>query len=257
MACALLAGQLPPAATPESEQYAIAVLAYLLLTGLHPIEAPAVQDEMLRRIAERPPLPFAARGIPAWPQVEAVVERGLARQPDQRFPDISGLARAFASADTPPDRPMRWPSAAQHAFDAAVETVRRLLAPSVEFPLDYAWFGMRAALAMEDAELLAAADVLAGWAGTGWAAQSVVLLPVQGLMITKLGYHHLRQQTRSRRALFNGLCWLLRRLHGTVAGVAQPDVLDHLHGRGNVLVAFALVFPDQPQILAAISAAFL
>ena len=37
----------------------------------------------------------------------------------------------------------------------------------------------------------------------------------------------------------------------------QPDVLDHLHGRGNVLVAFALVFPDQPQVLAALLAAFL
>ena len=79
MASAVLAGQLPPAATPESEQYAIAVLAYLLLTGLHPIESPAVQDEMLRRIVQRPPLPFAARGIASWPEVEAVVARGLAK----------------------------------------------------------------------------------------------------------------------------------------------------------------------------------
>ena len=172
MAGALLAGQLPPAATPASEQYAISVLAYLLLTGLHPIEAPAVQDEMLRRIVERPPLPFAARGIAAWPDVEAVVGRGLARQPDQRFRDVAGLARAFASADMPPDMPLRWPDAAQRAFDAAVEAVRSL-APSAEFPLEHAWFGLRAALAMEDAELLAAADVLAGRAGPGWAAQSV------------------------------------------------------------------------------------
>jgi serine/threonine protein kinase len=172
MAGALLARQLPPAATPESEQYSIAALAYLLLTGLHPIEAPAVQDEMLRRIAERPPLPFPARGVAAWPEVEAVLRRGLAREPDRRFPDVSEMARAFASADVPQLVLVR-SARAQRAFEVAVETVRSLLPPCAEFPLDYAWFGLRAAMAMDDAELLAAADVLAGWAGSGWAAQSV------------------------------------------------------------------------------------
>jgi hypothetical protein len=172
MADALLAGRLPPAATPASEQYAIAVLAYLLLTGLHPIETPAVQEEVLRRIVERPPLPFAARGVAAWPAVEAVVGRALARQPGERFPDVASLARAFASADMPPDMPLRWPEAAQRAFDAAVEAVRSL-APSAELRRDRAWFGLRAALALEDAELLAAADVLVSQAGPGWAAQSV------------------------------------------------------------------------------------
>ena len=171
MAGALLAGQLPPAATLASEQFEIAVLAYLLLTGLHPIEVPAVQDEMLRRIVERPPLPFAARGIAAWPDVEWVVGRGLAKQPGERFPDVASLARAFASADMAPDPP-HWPDAAQRAFDAAVEGVLSL-APSAGSPLDHAWFGLRAALAMEDAELLAAADILAGRAGPGWAAQSI------------------------------------------------------------------------------------
>ncbi len=172
MAGALLAARLPPAATPASEQYAIAVLAYLLLTGLHPIEMPAIQDEMLRRIVDRLPLPFAARGITAWPDVEAVVGRALAKQPCSRFPDVASMARAFASAGMPPKIPLRWPAAAQRAFDAAVETVRSL-APAAGSPLEHAWFGLRAALALEDAELLAATDVLAGWAGPGWAAQSV------------------------------------------------------------------------------------
>jgi len=130
----LAAGRLPPAATPESEQFGIAVLAYLLLTGFHPIETPAVQDEMLRRIAERPPLPFAARGVAAWPQVEAVLARGLAAQPDRRFPDVSALTRSFASVDMAPARPVHWPAAARHAFDSALETVRRLLPPSARFP---------------------------------------------------------------------------------------------------------------------------
>jgi len=173
MATALLDGRLPPAATAESEQYAIAVLAYLLLTGLHPIEAPAVQDEMLRRIVDRKPLPFATRGIASWPEVEAVVTRGLDKQPGRRFSDVACLARAFASANTPPDVPLQWPGPAQCAFDSAVEAVRSLLPPTAEFPLDYAWFGLRAALAMDDAELLAAADTIASCAGQSWAALSV------------------------------------------------------------------------------------
>jgi hypothetical protein len=174
MAGALLAGQLPPALTPQSEQYAIAVLAYLLLTGLQPINAPAIRDELLQSIVHRPALPFAARGVPAWPEVEAVVGRGLAKQPADRFPDVASLARAFSLARSPEDRPPCWPGAAQHALDTAVEAVRSL-APLAE-PGDYIWFAMRAALALEDAELLAAADILTRRAEPSWAAQSVAAL---------------------------------------------------------------------------------
>lgn len=172
MASAVLAGHLPPAATPASEQYAIAVLAYVLLTGLHPIEAPGVQDELLRRIVERAPLPFAARGVAAWPDVEAVLGRALARQADDRFPDVAGLAHAFALADMPPAMARHLPDAAERAFAAAVETVLSV-APSAELVHDHAWFAVRAALALEDAELLAAADILVRRAGLGWRAQSV------------------------------------------------------------------------------------
>ena len=170
MAQALLAGRLPPAATPASEQYALAVLAYLLLTGLQPIEAPAVQQEVLRRIVERPPLPFAARGVPAGPAVEAALARALAREPAARFPDVAGLARAFTSAAQPPE-PSRRPAAARRAFEAQVGAVRSL-APCA-LALERAWFALRAALALDDAELLAAADILVGRAGPGVAAQSV------------------------------------------------------------------------------------
>lgn len=174
MASALLAGVLPPAVTPESEQYAIAVFAYLLLTGLQPIDSPAVHDELLRRIVQRSPLPFATRGVPSWPKVEAVIRRGLATEPRDRFPDVAGLARAFSSAGLPRTASARWPDAAQRAFDAAVDSVRSL-ARSAE-PCDHAWFALRAALALADAELLAAADVLASRAGTGYSARCVAAL---------------------------------------------------------------------------------
>jgi hypothetical protein len=49
----------------------------------------------------------------------------------------------------------------------------RSLAPSSQLPRERAWFGLRAALALEDAELLAAADVIGGRGAPGWAEQSV------------------------------------------------------------------------------------
>jgi hypothetical protein len=174
MAEALLGGRLPPAATSASEQYAISVLAYLLLTGLQPIDAPAVHDELLRRICERPPLPFAARGVSSWPDVEGVLGRGLAKAPRDRFPDVASLARTFQSAGVPSMIAAPLPDGAQRAFDTAVESVRSL-APSSR-PVEHAWFALRAALALEDSELLAAADLLVSRAGAGWAAQSVAAL---------------------------------------------------------------------------------
>ena len=164
MAEALLERRVPPAATRASEQYAIAVLAYLLLTGLQPIDAPAVHDGLLRRIVERPPLPFAARGVESWPEVEAVVRRALARRPQDRFETVTSLARVFSSAGLPSDDEARLPEFAQRAFEAAVEDAKTLT-PSAQ-PLQQAWFALRAALVLEDAELLAAAEILAGRAGS-------------------------------------------------------------------------------------------
>lgn len=169
MARAVLAGTPPPAASPASEQYAIAVLAHLLLTGLHPIDAPSVQDELLRRIAERRPLPFAARGVPSWPAVEAVIARALAHRPEDRYPDVSSLARAFMSADPMPQPPpARRRDAADRRFDTAIEAIRTL-APGTRWHRDMAWLALRAALALEDVELLAAADRLGARAGADWA----------------------------------------------------------------------------------------
>lgn len=169
MAQALRAGALAPAASPASEQYAIAALAYLLLTGLHPIDSPAVQDELLRRIAERPPLSFAARGVTSWPAMEGVLRRALAPQPEDRFSDLTKMAQAFAAAGSAPGTTQRPASlssgACEPAFKACLASVRRL-APEPRFRRDRAWFALRAAVALEDAELLAVAGCLAARAGS-------------------------------------------------------------------------------------------
>lgn len=169
MAQALLAGQVPPPASPASEQYAIGVLAYMLLTGLHPIDSPMVQDELLRRIARRRPLPFTARGVAAWPGVEATIARALAHDPAARHADVASFAQAFAAAPAAPPPAAAPRGAPERAWRAAMATLRRAERPT-RWRRDMAWLTLRSALAAEDVELLAAADRLAAQAPAGWAA---------------------------------------------------------------------------------------
>lgn len=172
MASALSGGQIPPAASSASEQYAISVMAYLLLTGLHPIETSAVQSELLRNIVERPPLPFAARGVTAWPAVETVINRGLAKQPEKRYATVAEMAHAFAAANWKLKKPRRWPATTESILHLKIEETRNLQ-QSLEPPLHRAWFALRAALTLDDVELLAAADLLAGQMESDWMAQAV------------------------------------------------------------------------------------
>jgi predicted Ser/Thr protein kinase len=169
MAAALLKGALPPAATPHSEQYALAILAYQLLSGLYAIDPSADQQELLSRIVTRPPLPFVARGVEAWPPVEHVLGHALAKQPEERFPTTAAFARAFDCAS-------RIESAAPVPTAMLEETLPALrigeIVPGFT-ACAQAWLALRAAQARSDEELLAAADVAIAQASPGvesWAA---------------------------------------------------------------------------------------
>ena len=177
MASALLAGGLPTPATQLGEQYSLAALLYHLITGVHYTDLPPEQEELLARIVERPPLPFTARGAPPWPAVEAVLAIALAKQPAQRFASVTGLLAAFDRAGAEQD-------AVAAERSAAAEAAGRLLADAVAMAQaaapaeaagarDLAWFSLRAALAREDPDLLAAADVWACRAPTDWALEAV------------------------------------------------------------------------------------
>lgn len=87
-----LAGQ----TTPASDQYGLAALAYLLLTGAPPFsgEAPAIAVA----IAGQPPMPPSQRNADLPPEVDEALLRGLAKDPTQRFPTIVGFAGALDDA---------------------------------------------------------------------------------------------------------------------------------------------------------------
>lgn len=169
MATALLAGMVPPAASAAAEQYALAVLAYLLLTGFYPIDPAADHRELLTRIVTRPPRPFAARGVDSWPGVEDVLRRALAKKEAARFPDTAEFARAMREFGAPRRRPVRrYPH---------VERVIQVLRNGEGLPgcgaAGTAWLSLRAALARSDAELLAVSSHWALRSGKGLEAATI------------------------------------------------------------------------------------
>jgi len=84
--------QLP--ASYAGEQYALAAMIYLFLTGKHYLEFRFDREEMIRQAREEAPLPFARRGVAPWPEVERILQRALSKNPAQRYPNM----RAFADA---------------------------------------------------------------------------------------------------------------------------------------------------------------
>jgi len=169
MATALLAGMVPPAVSMVAEQYALGVLAYLLLTGLYPIEPAADHRELLTRIVTRPPLPFAARGVESWPAAERVLQRALAKEEKARFANTADFARAMREAGVPRHR-------TRQVYPHVERLIQRLRSgeslPGCK-PEGTAWFSLRAALARADAELLAVAGYWASHSGRGLEAATI------------------------------------------------------------------------------------
>jgi predicted Ser/Thr protein kinase len=87
---------LPP--SEAGEQYAVAALLYLLLTGQHYLEFRYEHDEMLRQVESDSPLPFAARGLPPWPEIEAILGRALEKDPSGRYGSIAEMAALLEAA---------------------------------------------------------------------------------------------------------------------------------------------------------------
>ncbi|HEX7123613.1 MAG TPA: serine/threonine-protein kinase, partial [Gemmatimonadaceae bacterium] len=75
--------------TPAADQYSLATIAYLLLTGTLPYLAKSPR-EMFTQLLSQPPIPLnkAKPGLDFGSRVEAVMMRGLAREPTERYPDV-------------------------------------------------------------------------------------------------------------------------------------------------------------------------
>jgi serine/threonine-protein kinase len=83
----------------RSDIYALGVVGYVAVSGRLPFEAPNLPALLLRQATETPPsIVRAAPGIPS--ALAAAIDRCLALDPAERFPDGEALAAALAP---PPD----------------------------------------------------------------------------------------------------------------------------------------------------------
>jgi len=88
---------LPPS-TPLGEQYSVAALIYLLMTGYHYLEFSLDRMTLFRQIARGSPLPFEERGLEPWPEVETVLSTALAKDPSNRFRSMDELGESWRLA---------------------------------------------------------------------------------------------------------------------------------------------------------------
>jgi serine/threonine protein kinase len=81
---------------PASDQYALALMAYELLTDRSPFQGNPMQM-MYAHINTQPPAPSSINPrLPA--AIDSVILRALAKKPEERFPSISAFASTFQQA---------------------------------------------------------------------------------------------------------------------------------------------------------------
>lgn len=82
---------------PATDQYALGVMTYALCTGHPPFEAPTPYALMHKHLNEKPIPPHYQRtDLP--PTATLVLERALAKAPEDRYPAVSDFAEAFRGA---------------------------------------------------------------------------------------------------------------------------------------------------------------
>jgi serine/threonine protein kinase len=286
LAAATLAHRPPPPASLLGEQYAVAALLYYLAAGAHYLDFSLEREAMLHQIIAEPPRPFAARGLAPWPEIEAVLDRALAKDPAARFPSLAAMAAALAeaAAAAKPGAPRRRAIAvsparallatvgAEVAVGGAL-TARALTAPTASLFLGAAGIACalyRLALLRDGAVDLAMADFWLARAEKAAAAPDAFLQPAKNLtqdLVGTLSPFHTVSGLAAMRAL-------LANAQGNAAGTREasarflrlalewtaPDDppapppagtgnLDLTLGRSGVLLAAALladVLPDLP-----------
>ena len=101
LATAMIDDRHAPLATLASEQFAVGTLLYEVATGHPHLELSVRRETALQQIVSDPPRSFASWGIPAWPNLERVLQRMLEKDPARRFSsmrDVVAALRAIGQA---------------------------------------------------------------------------------------------------------------------------------------------------------------
>jgi serine/threonine-protein kinase len=109
---------------PAADRYSLATIAYELLTGAYPFDGEGVMEMLYAHVHREAPAP-SSRNPELGPAVDAVILRGLAKDPSERWPTcdefVSALARALnvLASPAPVDETIPLVHAARHAPAAA------------------------------------------------------------------------------------------------------------------------------------------
>ena len=82
-----------------ADQYSLATIAYFLLSGCLPFSGKSPR-EMFTQLLSQPPQPLnkAKEGLVFAPAIEAVIMRGLSKNPKDRYQDVRTFARELRAA---------------------------------------------------------------------------------------------------------------------------------------------------------------
>lgn len=81
--------------TPAAEQYSVAALLYLLVTGRMYARLRLEREALPRDIVDAPLLSFGEHGLAPSPELEAVLGRALQKDPARRYASLGDLAEAL------------------------------------------------------------------------------------------------------------------------------------------------------------------
>lgn len=84
------------AATPRSDVYSLTCVLYQCLTGSQPFPGDSVEQQITAHLNAPPPRPSASAAVPAT--FDAVIGRGMAKNPEDRYRTAGDLATAAQAA---------------------------------------------------------------------------------------------------------------------------------------------------------------